>query len=196
MSRPLDPQSLNRIFLAARTVNAFLPQEVTDATLAQIYDIAKWGPTSMNCQPARYLFLRSGESRERLIRTLAPGNVDKTRSAPVTVIAAIDQEFYESLPELFPVYDARPMYQTNPDLAASTAFRNASLQAAYFMIAARALGLDCGPMSGFDAAKVDEEFFPCGIYKTNFLINLGYGDPASSYPRGPRLDFDRVAAIL
>ena len=150
----------------------------------------------MNCQPARLIFLRTAAARERLIPALSPGNVAKTINAPITVIVAHDSQFYTHLPEQFKAYDARPLFEADRDLADNTAFRNSSLQGAYLMLAARALGLGCGPMSGFDASKVDAEFFPDGQLRTNFLVNLGYGDPSSTYPRGPRLSFEQIAKII
>lgn len=189
--------ALDLIFRSARSFNRFTDQPVSDDTLRQLYELLKWGPTSMNCQPARYVFVKSAEAKARLKPGLAPGNADKTMAAPVTVIVAQDPRFYEQLPAQFPaVPGARDMFAGNAALAEATAFRNSSLQAAYLIVAARALGLDCGPMSGFDAAKVDAEFFPGGEFKSNMLINLGYGDAAGNYPRGPRLGFDEVARIV
>jgi len=189
--------ALDLIFRTARSFNRFTDQPVSDDTLRQLYVLLKWGPTSMNCQPARYVFVKSAEAKARLKPGLAPGNADKTMAAPVTVIVAQDPRFYEQLPAQFPaVPGARDMFAGNAALADATAFRNSSLQAAYLIVAARALGLDCGPMSGFDAAKVDAEFFPGGEFKSNMLINLGYGDAAGNYPRGPRLGFDEVARIV
>ncbi len=189
--------ALDLIFRTARSFNRFTDQPVSDDTLRQLYELLKWGPTSMNCQPARYVFVKSAEAKARLKPGLAPGNADKTMAAPVTVIVAQDPRFYEQLPAQFPaVPGARDMFAGNAALAEATAFRNSSLQAAYLIVAARALGLDCGPMSGFDAAKVDAEFFPGGEFKSNMLINLGYGDAAGNYPRGPRLGFDEVARIV
>lgn len=189
--------ALDLIFRTARSFNRFTNQPVSDDTLRQLYELLKWGPTSMNCQPARYVFVKSAEAKARLKPGLAPGNADKTMAAPVTVIVAQDPRFYEQLPAQFPaVPGARDMFAGNAALADATAFRNSSLQAAYLIVAARALGLDCGPMSGFDAAKVDAEFFPGGEFKSNMLINLGYGDAAGNYPRGPRLGFDEVARIV
>lgn len=196
MAAPLPDAALAQLFTEARTFNRFNGRPVADDTLRQLYDLLKWGPTSYNTQPGRYVFLRSPEARERLKPALSPGNVDKTMAAPVTVIVAQDTQFYDHLPEQFPAMDARPIFADNPAVAQTTAFRNSSLQGAYFILAARALGLDCGAMSGFDNAKVDAEFFPDGRWKSNFLINLGYGDPAGNYPRGPRLPFEAAARIL
>ena len=154
------------------------------------------GPTSANSSPARFVFLTTEEAKERLIPALMPGNVEKTRSAPVTVIVAQDQEFYEQLPRLWPQVDARSWFAGNAGLIADTAARNSSLQGAYFMLAARALGLDCGPMSGFDAEKVNAEFFPDGKWRANFLVNLGFGDSETLHPRAPRLDFEEACCVL
>jgi len=192
----IDPSGLEQVFTSARTFNTFTKQPVTDDTLRQLYDLMRWGPTSMNSQPGRYVFLRSPESRRRLIPALAPGNQAKTLSAPMTIIVAQDARFFDHLPTQFAAYDAKPMFQANATLAESTAFRNSSLQGAYLIIAARLLGLDCGAMSGFDPAKVNAEFFPDGQWKVNFLINVGYGDASANYPRGPRLAFENVAKIL
>ncbi|HET7776602.1 MAG TPA: malonic semialdehyde reductase [Azospira sp.] len=196
MKAPAPHDVLAQAFLEARSFNRFTERPVAPETLRQIYDLAKWGPTSMNTQPARFVFLATPAARERLLPALSPGNVDKTRAAPVTVIVAQDKAFYEHLPTQFPAYDAKPLFAGNAALAESTAFRNASLQGAYLIIAARLLGLDAGPMSGFDAAQVNAEFFPDGQWQANFLINLGYGEAAGNHPRGPRLDFDSAARVL
>lgn len=192
----IDSRVLEQVFTGARTFNTFTDRPVSDETLHRLYDLLRWGPTSMNTQPARYVFLRSPESRQRLMPALAPGNQSKTLTAPVTVIVAQDTRFFDHLPTQFPAYDAKPMFEANEALAESTAFRNSSLQGAYLIVAARLLGLDCGPMSGFDPAKVNAEFFPDGRRKTNFLVNLGYGDASGNHPRGPRLPFDSVAELL
>ena len=192
----IDQTVLEQVFTHARTFNRFTDQPVSDETLRQLYDLLKWGPTSMNTQPARYVLLRSKESRQRLIPTLSPGNQAKTLAAPMTVIVAQDTRFFDHLPTQFPSYDAKPMFEGSAALAESTAFRNSTLQGAYLIIAARLLGLDCGPMSGFDPVKVNAEFFPEGQWKANFLINLGYGDASGNYPRGPRLPFESVAQVL
>lgn len=192
----INQSALDEAFIGARTVNKFTDQPVSDDTLHRLYDLLRWGPTSMNSQPARFVFLRSASSRQRLIPALSPGNQEKTLAAPVTIIIAQDTRFFDHLPTQFPAYDAKPMYEASPALAESTAFRNSSLQGAYLIIAARLLGLDCGPMSGFDPAKVNAEFFPDGQWKANFVCNLGYGDPAGSRPRGPRLPFETVAQML
>ena len=192
----LSDRDLDVLFREARTHSAWLARPVEDGLLHQLYDLMKWGPTSANCCPTRIVFLRTPEAKARLRPALAPGNVDKTMQAPVTAIIACDSKFYELLPRLFPAMPAmKEMFAKSPELAASTAMRNGTLQGAYFMIAARSLGLDCGPMSGFDNAKVDQEFFR-GPEKSNFLCNLGYGDAAKLRPRGPRLDFDEACRLL
>jgi 3-hydroxypropanoate dehydrogenase len=210
MSTSLSEEGLDLLFRQARTHSAWLNKPVSDDTLRQLYELMKWGPTSANCSPARILFLRTPEAKQRLLPALAPGNVDKTMSAPVTAIIGYDVKFYEALPKLFPHADARAWFADTPELAGVTARRNSSLQGAYFIIAARALGLDCGPMSGFDNAKVDHEFFPAdpaqnqfqqeyfpdSHIKSNFLCNLGYGDASQLYPRSPRLDFDEACKLL
>jgi nitroreductase len=195
MSTPLPNAALEQTFTQARTFNKFTDRTVTDETLHALYELAKWGPTSMNSQPARIVFVRSAEAKAKLLPALLPGNADKTLAAPVCAIVAMDSRFFDHLPEQFPVMNAKPMFEGNAALAEGTAFRNSSLQAAYLIVAARQLGLDCGPMSGFDPAKVNEAFFPDGRYKTNLLINLGYGDASGNHPRGPRLPFEAVARI-
>lgn len=192
----LDPAALDQIFLEARSFNRFTDRPVTDATLRQIYDLMKWGPTSFNCQPARFVFLRSPAARERLRPALSPGNVEKTMAAPLTVIVAFDLRFHDFLPEQYPRLEAKAIFDADPARAEITALRNGTLQGAYFIIAARTLGLDCGPMSGFDNAKVDAEFFPGSSWKSNFLVNLGFGDPTGNYPRGPRLLFEAASRIV
>lgn len=193
---PLDDRSLDQLFREARTFPAFSAEPVADETLQRLQALAQWGPTAFNCQPARYVFVRSAEGKARLQACLSPGNVAKVVSAPVTVIVALDTRFYEHLPTQFPA---------NPQLAAqlaadapraqATALRNGSLQGAYLMLAARALGLDCGPMSGFDAAALDLAFFPDGRWRANFLVNLGHGVRDALRPRGPRLPFDTCATF-
>jgi 3-hydroxypropanoate dehydrogenase len=196
----LDDQSLDILFRKARTHRAWLDKPVSDDLLRQLYDLMKFGPTSGNCCPARILFLRTQESKQRLRPALDPGNVDKTMKAPVTAIVAYDLKFYDQLPKLSPQNPgARDEFANSPELALTTAFRNGSLQGGYFILAARAVGLDCGPMSGFDNDKVDAEFFSEGkmsSVKSNFLCNLGYGDPSKLRPRGPRLDFDEASQLL
>jgi len=189
-------EALEQIFTRARTHSAWSPQPVSDELLKQIYDLMRWGPTSANSSPARIAFVKTKEAKEKLLSCLAPGNVEKTRSAPVTAIIAHDLEFYEKLPRLFPHTDARSWFVGNKPFIDSTAFRNGSLQGAYLIIAARALGLDCGPMSGFDNAKVDAAFFDGTTWKSNFLCNLGFGDPSALHPRAPRLEFNEACKIL
>ena len=192
----LDDRSLDIIFREAHTHSVWLDKPVSDALLHQIYDLMKWAPTSANCCPGRFVFVRSAEAKQRLLPLMAPGNVEKTRSAPVTVIVGYDTEFYEKLPTLYPPADARSWFVGNQPLIDTTAFRNGTLQGAYLLIAARALGLDAGPMSGFDNEKVDQEFFAGTKTKSNFVINLGYGDSAKLFPRSPRLPFGEAAQIL
>jgi 3-hydroxypropanoate dehydrogenase len=193
----LPDNVLDILFRKARTSHRWLPEPVPDDQLRALYDLMKWGPTSANTCPARLVFLRTQESKQRLRPALAPANVEQTMSAPVTTILAYDLKFYEKLPKLFPQNPGmRERFASSPQLADITAFRNGTLQGGYFIIAARAVGLDCGPMSGFDNAKVDQEFFPDGSIKSNFLCNLGHGDPARLFPRGPRLDFDESCQLL
>jgi 3-hydroxypropanoate dehydrogenase len=192
----VSEEALDRIFREARTHTAWRPEAVPAALLREIYDLARLGPTSANSSPARFVFLTTPEAKERLVPALMPGNVEKTRRAPVTAIVAWDTEFYDHLPRLFPQMDFRPMFAENPAFAHETALRNSSLQAGYFILAARALGLDCGPMSGFDPAKVNAEFFPDGKWKVNLLCNLGYGDETNLGSRNPRLDFDEACRVL
>ena len=210
MRKALEDGALNQILREARTYNAWLDKPVSDETLGELYNLMKWGPTSANSTPARFVLLRTEAAKERLRPALAPGNVKKTMSAPVTVIVAYDLRFYDKLPRLAPQNPAfRGLFANNPELAEATAKRNGTLQGAYLILAARALGLDCGPMSGFDNAKVDEEFFGAGstdqgmseehvvgTIKSNFLCNIGYGDPSSVFPRAPRLDFSEVCRVL
>lgn len=192
----IDAQALDLIFLKARTANGFTDKPVPEALLRQVYDIARMGPTSMNCQPTRYVFLNSPESRARLLPALTPGNLDKTRSAPVTVIVATDTKFYEFMPQVWHKEGARENFEGNPALSEATATRNGTLGGAYFIIAARALGLDCGPMSGVDLNKVNAEFFPDGRWRANFLINLGQGDDSKLFDRNPRLSFEQACQVL
>ncbi len=187
---------MRQLFLDARTHNAWLDQPVTEAQLRELYDVLKFGPTSANCSPARFVFVTTPNGRERLRPALAEGNRDKTMAAPVCVIIAQDYAFYEHLPKLFPHTDARAWFAGKPDVINDTAFRNATLQGAYLMLAARALGLDCGPMSGFDKEAVNREFFAGTEIKANFLCNLGYGDPAGLFPRSPRFAFEEVCQIV
>jgi 3-hydroxypropanoate dehydrogenase len=194
MAKLLD-SALDVLFRNARTHRAWLPEPVPDELIHQMYDLLKLGPTSANCSPARVVFVKSAEAKARLLPGLAPGNVDKTRTAPLTALIAYDVEFYEKLPELNP-YMGKELFAGNTELILQTAKRNSSLQGAYLMLAARALGLDCGAMSGFDAGKVDAEFFPDGKWKTNFICNLGYGDASKLFPRLPRLEFDEACRVL
>lgn len=196
MSDQLDARALDLIFRNARTHNAWQKKEVPDSLLVEIVDLLKMGPTSANCSPARIVFVKTAEAKERLLPAMSEGNREKTRSAPVTAIIGYDLDFPEHLPKLFPHTDARAWFAGNPELIKTTAFRNGSLQGAYLMIAARGLGLDCGPMSGFDAAKVDEAFFAGSNVKTNFLCNLGYGDAGALFPRSPRFSFQEMAKIV
>ena len=193
---PLPAAALDQIFLAARTHNAWRPKDVPDALLHRLVDTFKMGPTSANCSPARIVFVKSRQAKARLAPYLSEGNLAKTLAAPVTAVIGYDFEFYEHLPKLFPHTDARSWFAGNEAKIAETAFRNGSLQGAYLILAARALGLDCGPMSGFDNAGVDAEFFAGTRIKSNFLCNLGYGDPAGLKPRSPRFAFDEVARIV
>ncbi|WP_035060087.1 malonic semialdehyde reductase [Andreprevotia chitinilytica] len=197
MSTPtqLDANALDQLFRSARTFNRFQDREVGDETIAALYDLAKWGPTSANSSPARFVFVKSQAAKEKLKPALAAGNLDKTMIAPVTVIVAFDLEFYEELPTLFPHADARSWFVGNEKAIQTAAMRNGSLQGAYLILAARALGLDCGPMSGFDNAVVDEAFFAGTTWRSNFLINLGYGEPGTPHPRNPRLDFATACRI-
>ena len=187
---------LDQLFFNARTANGFIDKPVPMELLREVYDIARMGPTSMNTQPARYVFLMSAESRARLLPALSPGNVDKTQLAPVSVIVATDNRFFEHLPSIWHRPGAREMFEGNPPLAQATAVRNSTLGGAYFMMAARAVGLDCGPMSGVDLAKVNAEFFPDGRLSANFLINLGYGDDSKLFDRNPRLSFEQACTVL
>jgi len=192
----VDEVALDLLFRKARTHRAWQARSVSDELLKKIYELARWGPTSANSSPARFLFLCSDEARARLLPALAPGNVEKSRTAPVVAIIAYDLEFYEKLPKLAPHADVRSTFAGKPELIQETAFRNGTLQGAYFILAARAFGLDCGPMSGFDADKVNAEFFPDGKVRVNFLCNLGYGDATQLRPRAPRLDFDEACTLL
>ena len=196
MGKILSDEGLDLIFRAARTHRAWRDGEISDVLLEAVYDLAKMGPTSGNCSPMRLVFVRSAEGKERLRPALDAGNVEKTMRAPVTAIVGHDMEFYEKLPRLSPHVDARSWFVGNDPLIAETAFRNGSLGGAYFMLAARALGLDCGPMSGFDRSKVDAAFFPDGRVRSNFLCNLGYGDPDALHPRAPRLEFAEACRFV
>ena len=195
MKDTLPAASLDQVFRQARTYNRFTG-EVSDAKLHELYDLLKWGPTTSNSCPARFVFVKSQEAKAKLGPALDEGNYKKTMAAPCTVIVAYDMAFYEKVPVLFPHTDARGWFDTKPEADLRTiALRNGSLQGAYLLIAARALGLDCGPMSGFDNARVDAAFFAGTNWRSNFLCNLGEGDPASIFPRSPRLGFDEVCRI-
>jgi 3-hydroxypropanoate dehydrogenase len=196
MAHSLENAALDQLFDKARTNTKWQPREVPDELLKKIVDHMKWGPTSANCSPARIVFVKSQEAKARLKPHLSAGNVEKTMAAPATAIIAYDLKFYDHLPKLYPPADAKSWFVGKKQHADTTAFRNGSLQGGYFIIAARALGLDCGPMSGFDNAAVDAEFFAGTEIKSNFLCNLGYGDPAGIYPRSPRFDFDEMAKIV
>ena len=196
MSDILNDAGLDLLFREARTHNGWADKEVSDVLLQAVFDLAKMGPTSANCSPQRIVYVKTQAGKEKLKPALMAGNVEKTMAAPVTAILGYDLEFYEQLPKLFPHTDARSWFLGNDDLIEATAFRNGSLQGAYFILAARALGLDCGPMSGFDNAMVDQAFFPDGKVKSNFICSLGYGDSSKLFPRSPRFDFDEVCKIL
>ncbi len=185
-----------QLFTDARTQNGYLDQSVPDAQLHALYDLLKFGPTAANSCPARFQFVRSAEARARLLACVSPTNVAKIEQAPVTVIVGMDLEFFEKLPQLFPHADARAWFAGKPAAIQDTAFRNSSLQGGYLIIAARALGLDCGPMSGFDAAKMDAAFWAGTAVKTNFICTLGHGDPAKLFGRSPRLSFDEACALV
>jgi len=196
MSELLSEATLDQLFRSARTLNAWLPKEVSDEQLHRIYELAKFGPTSANSSPMRVVFVKSREAKAKLEPFLSEGNRAKTMEAPVTAIVATDHEFYEQLPKLFPHADARSWFVGNQPLIDTTAFRNATLQGAYLLLAARAVGLDCGPMSGFDNAGVDAAFFAGTAIKSNFLISIGYGDASRNlFPRSPRLAFDEACKI-
>jgi len=186
----LDASALDALFRDARTHNVWTDRPVEDDDLRGIFDLMKWGPTSANCSPARFVFVRTADAKQRLKPALSAGNRDKTMAAPVTAIVAYDPRFYDKLPHLFPQADARAWF------AGNEAFRNSSIQGGYFILAARALGFDCGPMSGFDRDKVDGEFLGGYGWKSNFLVNLGHGDPDKLFPRNPRLDFDEACLLV
>lgn len=192
----LSDQALDQLFREARTHNGWQQKPIDDAVLKQLIELVLLGPTSANSSPGRFVFVRTPEGKEKLRPALSPGNLEKTMAAPVTAIVGMDMAFYEHLPKLFPHADARSWFAGNDKAIADTAFRNSTLQGGYLLLAARALGLDAGPMSGFDAAKVDQAFFTGTTLKSNFLINLGYGDPSKLFPRNPRLSFDEAARIV
>jgi 3-hydroxypropanoate dehydrogenase len=195
MTARIDEKALEQLFTQARTHNGWLDKEVPDSLLRDALNIAIWGPTSANCLPMRVIFVRSPEAKARLAPALSDSNREKTIAAPAVAIVGYDLQFYDLLPRLYPATDARSWFIGNDKLAEEAAFRNGTLQGAYLLLALRAVGLDTGPMSGFDNAKVDAVFFPDGRVKSNFLVNIGYGDPSKLYPRGPRLTFDEVATI-
>ncbi len=185
-----------QLFDHARTHNAFTAEAVPEAQLRQLYEMMKWAPTSANCSPARIAFVTTPEAKAKLLAGMSPGNVEKTRQAPVTAVIGMDMAFYEKLPMLFPNADAKSWFVGKPPFIEATAFRNSSLQGAYFIIAARALGLDCGPMSGFDSATIDAAFWAGTSVKTNFICNLGHGDPSGVFPRNPRLSFEQACQLV
>ena len=193
---PLNDQALDQLFREARSYNGYLDKPVSDAKLNDIWELMKFGPTSANCLPARLIWCTSADAKEKLAALTMPSNSDKIRNAPVSVIIGMDMEFYEQLPELFPHADAKSWFVGNDAMIEATAFRNSSLQGAYFIMAARALGLDTGPMSGFNNTAVDEAFFTGTKFKSNFISTLGYGDPASVFERSPRPGFDRFNTIV
>ena len=195
----LDPKTMNittaQLFDNARSHNEFAAAAIPEATLRQLYDLLKWAPTSANCSPARFIFVTTPEAKARLLPAMSPGNLEKTKQAPVSVIIGMDMAFYNKLPQLFPHADAKSWFVGNEAMIAATAFRNSSMQGAYLIMAARSLGLDCGPMSGFDAAKVDAEFWAGSSVKTNFIVNLGHGDASKLFSRSPRLSFEEACQI-
>jgi 3-hydroxypropanoate dehydrogenase len=191
----LDENALDVLFRAARTKWEWTDEGVSDDDLKALYELVKLGPTSANCSPARFVFIRTPEGKEKLKPALSGGNIEKTMAAPVTVIVAHDPLFYQHLPKLFPPADAKAWFSGNPDLAEETAFRNSTLQGAYLIVAARALGIDCGAMSGFDKTKVDRAFFNESGWKSNFLVNLGHGVPEHPFPRLPKLTFEEAAIL-
>lgn len=195
MSTPISSTALEQLFHNARAHTHWQERPVSDETLHQLFDLLKLGPTSAKCSPGRFVFVKSADAKQRLKPCLPEGNVDKTMAAPVTVIVAMDTPFYEHLPQLFPHADARSWFEGNEALIQTTAFRNSTLQGGYLILAARSLGLDCGPMAGFDHAKADAEFFPDGRFKSNFLVNLGYGEADKLHGRSPRFNFDEACSI-
>lgn len=184
-----------QLFDHARTQNGFTNEPIAEATLRQLYEMTKWGPTSANSSPARFVFVTSAAAKARLLEGMSPSNLEKTRAAPVSVIVGMDMAFYDRLPQLFPHADAKAWFVGDQPLIDATAFRNSSLQGGYLILAARALGLDCGPMSGFDAAKVDAAFWGGTTVKTNFIVNLGHGDASKLFPRSPRLTFEEACRV-
>lgn len=195
MSDKIDQKALDQLFFDARTHNAWQDRPVSDELLRELFDVLRWAPTSANCSPARIVFVKTPEAKAKLLPALIEGNVEKTRTAPVTAIIGHDLEFHEHLPKLFPHTDARSWFVGNQPLIEATAFRNGTLQGAYLIMAARALGLDCGPMSGFDPDQVNEAFFAGSTTRVNFLCNLGYGQPEALFPRSPRFEFEDVCRV-
>lgn len=196
MTQQVDDKGLDILFRNARTHNAWQDKPVEDGLLKDVFDLMKMAPTSANCSPVRIIFVKSKEAKERLKPCMAEGNVEKTMAAPVTAILGNDAMFYEHMPFLFPHTDAKAWFEGNQPLIDETAMRNGTLQGAYFILAARSLGLDCGPMSGFDTEKVEKEFFPNASVRVNFLCNLGYGDESGLFPRSPRFDFEQVCEVI
>jgi 3-hydroxypropanoate dehydrogenase len=196
MSHRLDDAALRALFLDAHTHNAWQSKPVADAQLHELVDLMKMGPTSVNCSPARIVFVTSPAAKAKLKPLLMEGNVEKTMAAPATAIIGTDMAFYEHLPKLYPAADAKSWFTGNAEFARASAIRNGTLQGGYFILAARALGLDCGPMSGFDNAGVDAAFFAGTQIQSNFLCNVGYGDPSGVHPRSPRFAFEEMASIV
>ena len=196
---PFESNAMNvtteQLFDHARTHNGFTNEPIAEATLRQLYEMTKWGPTSANSSPARFVFVTSAAAKARLLEGMSPSNLEKTRAAPVSLIVGMDMAFYDRLPQLFPHADAKAWFVGDQPLIDATAFRNSSLQGGYLILAARALGLDCGPMSGFDAAKVDAAFWGGTTVKTNFIVNLGHGDASKLFPRSPRLTFEEACRV-
>lgn len=192
----IDQAALDQLFFKGRTANGFLDKPVPLVLIKEVYDIAKMGATSMNTQPTRYVILQSVEARARLLPAMSPGNLEKTRTAPVTVIVATDNRFFEHMATTWHKPEGKALFEGNAGLAAATAARNGTLGGAYFMLAARACGLDCGPMSGVDLGKVNAEFFADGRFSTNFILNLGYGDDSKLFNRNPRLSFEQACQVL
>lgn len=196
MSAQINQQALDQLFTQARSHHAWENKPVAEEILYKIYDLMKFAPTAVNANPARILFIKSQEEKEKLLPALSGSNVDQVKAAPVTAVIALDEKFYDFLPRLFPQFDARPMFTGNKAMSEATAFRNSSLQGAYFILAARGLGLDICPMSGFDNTKLDETFFHGTNWKSNFIVTLGYGDQTKLHPRGERLSFDEACKII
>ena len=192
----LTESALNTLFFQARTQQGWRDKAITDEQLQQIYDLMKWGPTSANCSPARIVFVKSPEAKEKLLACMDSGNIEKTKAAPVTAIIGMDMAFYEKLPQLFPHTNARSWFAGKQAKIETTAMRNSSLQGGYFIMAARAVGLDCAPMSGFDEEKMNQAFFAGTSVRANFVCSIGYGDTSKVYPRGPRLSFEEACRIV